>query len=92
MRFDALVGAAAPAEIHPGIAELLERKRVTEELGLGEPIPELGRFIEAELERHGDAFSGLGRPDLVGSEEVRVALNRVFREAIPTVASATGLP
>ena len=91
VRFDALVDAAAPAEIHPAIAELLERKRVTEELGLGEPIPEIGRFIEAELERHGDAFSGLGRPDLVGSEEVRVALNRVFREAIPNVGSAAGL-
>ena len=83
VRFDALVDAVAPAAIRPGIAELLERKRVTTELGLGEPIPALGRFIETELERHGGAFSGLGRPDLVGSREVREELNRVFREVIP---------
>lgn len=82
VRFDALVGAVAPRAIRPGIDKLLERKRVTTELGLGEPIPELGRFIESELERHGEAFSGLGRPQLLGSPEVREELNRVFREAI----------
>ena len=82
VEFARLVDAVAPTDIKPGIAKLLAAKRATAELGTGEPIPELGRFIEAELARHGDAFSGLGRPDLLKSEELRHRLNQVFREAI----------
>ena len=82
VRFDDLVDAVAPEEIRPGIGVLLEKKRATPELGLGEPIPELGRFVEAELERHGEAFSGLGRPDLLEPEAIRAQLNSVFRKAV----------
>ena len=65
VRFDKLADAVAPSGIRPGIAELLERKRATSELGLGPPIPELGRFIETELERHRGPFPGQDRPGLV---------------------------
>lgn len=60
--FEDLVEAVAPERLHEAIARLLALKRSTEELGLGDPIPEIGDFIQEELERHGDAFSGQGRP------------------------------
>ena len=82
VRFESLVDVVAPAAIRPAIAKLLEAKRVTSETGTGAPIPELGRFIESELERHQDAFSGLGRPDLLEREELRTRLNAAFREAV----------
>ena len=82
VRFDELVDAAAPAEIRPGIAQLLEQKRTTSEMGSGKQIPELGRFIEAELERHGAAFSGQGRPDLEERQAIRAKLNEIFRLAL----------
>ena len=87
VRFERLVDSVAPKAIRPGIAGLLELKRVTSEMGTGRPIPELGRFIEAELERHRDTFSGLGRPDLLESEELRTRLNKVFRKVLCTKGS-----
>lgn len=74
--------AVAPSGIRAGIAELLERKRATSELGLGPPIPELGRFIETELERHRGSFSGQDRPELVDEEKMRRRLNEIFRSAM----------
>lgn len=82
VRFESLVELVAPAAIRPGIGRLLSDKRVTSELGTGRPIPELGRFVEAELERHGSAFSGLGRPDLLDSAELRSKLNAIFRHVL----------
>ena len=84
----ALVDAVAPMDIRPGIERLLERKRVTAELGTGKPVPGLGRFIEEELGRHRDEFSGRGRPDLLDSKELRARLNRIFREAVGGTAAA----
>lgn len=89
VRFEDLLEAVAPDEIRASIVALLELKRNTEELGLGDPIPEIGRFIESELERHGTLFSGQGRPDLLDNDEIRSELNTVFRHAI-SVASAGG--
>jgi len=82
VRFEALVDAMAPRELRPKIEALLALKRETPELGLGDPIPEIGEFIESELARHGNAFSGQGRPDLLENREIRAELNTVFREAI----------
>ncbi len=81
--FEELVDAVAPEGIRPSIASLLESKRGTVELGHGEPILELEHFIRVELERHEDAFSGLGRPDLIDPDTIRVRLNEIFREALP---------
>ncbi len=75
-------GIVAPDEIRASIVALLKLKRNTEELGLGDPIPEIGRFIESELERHGTLFSGQGRPDLLDNDLIRSELNTVFRSAI----------
>lgn len=80
--FESLVQAVAPTAIRPGIAHLLALKRSSNELGLGEPIPESGRFIQEELARHGAEFSGQGRPDLLAREDVRDELNRIFRAAV----------
>lgn len=82
VRFQDLVELVAPQEIRPAIANLLELKRHTPELGLGDPVPEIGEFIECELERHGEIFSGHGRPDLLEGGDLRARLNEVFKSAI----------
>lgn len=82
VRFQELVEAVAPRELRPAIAALLELKAQTSELGLGDPVPEIGVFIERELERHGQAFSGQGRPDLLVGGELRERLNHAFRAAL----------
>jgi hypothetical protein len=82
VRFQDLVELVAPVQIRGAIAKLLELKAQTSELGLGDPVPEIGAFIETELERHGHAFSGQGRPDLLLGGELRDRLNDVFRAAI----------
>lgn len=81
VRFQDLVESVAPAWLRPAIVDLLELKAQTNELGLGEPVREIGQFIEAELERHGDSFVGLGRPELAG-QDLRARLNEIFRAAI----------
>ena len=87
MEFERLVDAVAPDEIRDGIATLLAKKRVTSELGYGEPIPEINEFIGSELARHGDDFKGQGRPDLLSNRPLRDALNEVFRETLSEVAA-----
>lgn len=82
VRFQDLVDAVAPENLKPGISKLLEIKSRTKELGLGEPIEEIGQFIAAELERHGKFFSGQGRPDLHDRKEVRDKLNDIFGKAL----------
>ena len=90
VRFESLVDAVAPAELRLGIAELLEAKRATSEMGTGQASRALGRFVEEELERHEEAFTGLGRPDLLESKELRMRLNRIFRQALHRSAEQTG--
>jgi predicted nucleotidyltransferase len=87
VRFQDLVRLVAPSRIRPAISALLELKAQTSELGLGDPVPEISEFIEAELARHGEAFSGQGRPDLLVGGELRASLNEVFRSAISQAAS-----
>jgi len=82
VRFEELVEAAAPAALREAIEGLLALKRDSVELGLGEPVPALGRFIDEELERHGTAFSGRGRPPLADALAVRMELNDIFRTAV----------
>ena len=90
VRFESLADAVAPVELRPAITQLLEAKRAASEMGTGQPRRELGRFVEEELERHGDAFTGLGRPDLLESAELRNRLNQIFRQALQaSVASAS---
>jgi len=82
VEFEKLVDAVAPDEIRPGIAHLLTEKRKTSELGYGEPILEINKFISSELARHGDSFKGQGRPDLATKRKLRTKLDRIFRRAI----------
>ena len=72
-------------------AELLKKVRfISRFYGEGEQIApkppaagdEIGAFIESELARQGDAFSGQGRPDLLENRQIRDELNAVFRETI----------
>lgn len=79
VEFEKLVDSVAPVEIKPGIDELLSLKRNSPELGLGEPIKEINDFIENESERHGQAYHGQGRPDLLDSGDLRDQLNDIFR-------------
>ncbi|MCC7487555.1 MAG: nucleotidyltransferase domain-containing protein [Burkholderiales bacterium] len=90
VRFQTLVQLVAPARIRPAISNLLELKARTSELGLGDPIPEIGEFLETELERHAVAYSGQGRPDrLAGGSNLRDQMNNVFRSVI---AESTQVP
>ena len=82
VQFQQLVDSVAPEIIRPAIARLLELKRSAPELGLGQPVPEIGEFIESELERHGESFSGQGRPDILEGAEMREELNDVFRRSV----------
>lgn len=82
IEFAHLVDAVAPDEIKAPIARLLELKRRSPELGLGPSIPELNRFISAQLARHGEAFQGQGRPDMQESRSNREELNRLFRSSL----------
>lgn len=82
IEFQNLVDAVAPDPIKPAIANLLEMKKRSSELGLGPPIAEINEFISGESARHGESFKGQGRPDFQGGTVVRTELNRLFREAI----------
>lgn len=82
IEFQHLVNSVAPNEIKPSIVTLLELKRTSSELGLGDPLPALGNFIETELMRHGDGFKGPGRPEVTDRNETVDALNRLFRAAL----------
>lgn len=82
IEFEALVETVAPPHLLGTINHLLDLKRRTDELGMGDPIPEINRFVESELDRHGAAFSGQGRPDLLTKEEIFERLNELFREAV----------
>ena len=80
--FDELVAAVAPQNLRSAIDELLALKRSTGELGLGDPVPVIGKFIEDELERYGTAFTGQGRPQLDEAMAIRSELNDIFRDAV----------
>ena len=82
VNFEELVAVVAPENLRPSIAKLLELKREAPELGLGRPIPEINDFINAELERHGGAFSGKSRPEVADKEAIREQLNEAFRNAV----------
>lgn len=62
VKFEELVEAAAPANIIPAIANLLRLKRETPELGLGDPIREIGHFVETELAGIGSHSEDRGVP------------------------------
>jgi uncharacterized protein len=82
VEFHQLLNSVCPQELIPVIEALIERKRKTPEIGYGAKIPQINAFIEAELERHGRAFSGQGRPDILDSKQVRSELNALFQEVV----------
>ena len=82
VEFEKLVEAVAPEEIKPGIDKLLKLKRKTPELGMGDQIPEINKFIEQDLHTHASRFTGQGRPDVLTKEELSVKLNNAFRKAV----------
>lgn len=82
VEFARLLESVLPTSLRPSIDRLLELKRNTEELGMGAQVPEINQFIEQELERHGSAFSGQGRPDVPDKEGVHNQLNQIFRAAV----------
>ena len=74
--------AVAPREIQQTIADLIELKRVTPELGAGDAIPELNDFVYLELQKHEGVLTGQGRPDLHEKQSVLDELNDVYRQSI----------
>ena len=59
MPFADLVSGCLPEALGPVVAELLVTKTVTSELGLGPRLPEVDRWIEAELVTLGDVAAAL---------------------------------
>jgi len=82
IEFQQLVDRVAPASIKPAVAKLLDLKRNSPELGLGDPIREINDFIETEIERHSEAFKGQGRPDILEKQAISSELDRLFRESV----------
>jgi predicted nucleotidyltransferase len=64
-------------DVKAAVGALLEKKRVTAELGLAESVPALNDFIEAELD--GDVEEA---PDKPRSPEVIELLNDIFHQSI----------
>ena len=82
VEFSKLLHSVCPAALVPTIENLIAVKRETPEIDYGSKIPEINAFVESELERHGGAFSGQGRPDILESKAIRSALNELFREVV----------
>ena len=82
VRFEELVARVAPEAIRESIDALLALKRISGELGLGEPIPIIQVFITSELGRTSHLFAGHGRPALSDQVQVTEELNRIFRRTI----------
>lgn len=82
VRFQQLVEAVAPLEIKNTIEDLIEIKKVTPELGVGDAIPELNDFIFAELQKHEGVLTGQGRPDLHNKQSILDELNDIFRQSV----------
>lgn len=90
VRFQKLVDAVAPEGIRHTIADLIDLKKVTPELGAGDAIPVLNDFIFVELARHEGVLTGQGRPDLHNKSAVLDELNSVFRQSISDAFDAAG--
>jgi len=82
VRFEQLVSAVAPMEIRKSISDLIKIKKQTIEVGTGSAVPALNKFIYSELDKHNEAFSGQGRPDLHDNKKILDELNSIFRQAI----------
>jgi len=82
VQFQQLVDAVASEEIRDPIADLIELKKTTPEIGVGDAVPVLNEYIFRELERHVGVLTGKGRPDLLNSKAIRDELNQIFRQAI----------
>lgn len=82
VEFEKLLNSVCPKDLIPVIEELILLKRNTPEVGYGKQIPEINSFVELELERHGTAFSGQGRPDILESKSIREELNELFRNVV----------
>lgn len=82
VEFEMLVKSCAPYEIREGIDYLLKLKRNTPEMGYGKPVPEINRFINTELDRHGESFKGQGRPDLLDKKDAIDKLNELFKSIV----------
>lgn len=86
VEFSKLLDSVCPKALIPIIEKLIVLKRETPEIGYGPKIPEINAFVDAELERHGSAFSGQGRPDIVESKAVKAELNALFQQVVRGVA------
>lgn len=82
VEFAKLLHSVCPEALVPTIENLIAVKRETLEIGYEPKIPEINAFVESELERHGSAFTGQGRPDILESKAIRSALNELFREVV----------
>lgn len=88
MEFAALVEDQLPPELEGTTRQLLERKRSGEELASGPRIPEINRFLDAEIARLDQALRAIPRGPAPDWE----ALDEVFRSSLHEVWGGTGEP
>jgi predicted nucleotidyltransferase len=80
MHFPTLLdGCDAPSDIRTLTNDLIARKAVTRELGVGELPPEVAAFIDCEFEAAKTAFDPAPRPP---SESARMEIQQFFRETL----------
>ncbi|MEZ5598268.1 MAG: nucleotidyltransferase domain-containing protein [Pseudomonadales bacterium] len=82
VEFSKLADDVLPKNLSRSVEALLELKQSSGELEFGDQIPEINAFIEEELERHGQRFTGQDRPLMSAKSEAYEQLNRIFRSAI----------
>ena len=82
VEFAELVEDVLPKNLRQSVEKLLELKQRSGELEFGDQIPEINTFIEEELARHGQHFTGQDRPLMSAKSEAYELLNEVFRSAI----------
>jgi len=82
VEFQQLVNLAAPPEIKVAIEHLVQKKKLTPEVGVGARVPVLDTFITAELLRHSGSYSGDGRSSLKDKPSTTEELNAIFLSTI----------
>lgn len=79
--FEQLLRAEAPPELISDVEKLLQVKKQTPELGTGPTIQTINDFVFEEFKRHGEEFTGQGRPEQDNSKRL-AELNKIFRSAL----------
>ena len=86
VEFDAVAAEVLPAPLRRVVEELLQRKRAGEELAMGQRIPAVSEFLDAEIVRLSEAARACGRTGAPDPEVLDALLHDTLCETWPPVA------